>query len=385
MWNYAKAYAIIQIEGLSLERFLSLAVRKGITLRDVKRTGPKLLVLTAAASQLSELVSIADYTRVNLIVLKRGGLEVLWGRLWERKVLLLGTAAGLLALCILSTRLWFIRIEGTNEVSPEAITKLLDENGIRVGGRANDVDLVQLAHRLAAQTPEISWMGLTLEGVTLKVDVNEAKLRPAVEESFEAANVVAAKSGTITKVITLLGHAAVKAGQWVEAGDPLILGHVVHNEVTTDYYVCASGEVYAAVSYTATAEAPETRSVELRTGKTSPYLRVELFSKVLFTRGSRFETYELEREERSGLGLLLPLVFTRGSYFETETAQEALTCDERIYEAELLAKRAALAQVPSDARVIAISCRIVEEDGRIFAVCSVIAEESIGTVQEIYG
>ncbi len=103
MWNYAKAYAIIQIEGLSLERFLSLAVRKGITLRDVKRTGPKLLVLTAAASQLSELVSIADYTRVNLIVLKRGGLEVLWGRLWERKVLLLGTAAGLLALCILST------------------------------------------------------------------------------------------------------------------------------------------------------------------------------------------------------------------------------------------------------------------------------------------
>ena len=75
MWNYAKAYAIIQIEGLSLERFLSLAVRKGITLRDVKRTGPKLLVLTAAASQLSELVSIADYTRVNLIVLKRGGLR----------------------------------------------------------------------------------------------------------------------------------------------------------------------------------------------------------------------------------------------------------------------------------------------------------------------
>ena len=147
--------------------------------------------------------------------------------------------------------IWFIEIDGLENITEKEVLRLADSIGIRRGAYKGHLDLNKLEKELARLHRDITWVGLSFRGTKLRIEIAEHIPEPAVDE--RPADIVAGKDGLILKILVIEGKAAVVPGDIVSRGDLLIEGIEDYGEFLPEEVsprkVRARGEVIARVWY----------------------------------------------------------------------------------------------------------------------------------------
>lgn len=380
MWHFSKGYVIIQMEGISSAKLLKRMGEAGIRVRSATRVGPNTLRLTIPSRRFFELHKLSRGLRVRVHILKRGGFRFVLKKLYRRPVLWAGGTAVLIALTVLSGRIWVIRIEGAKRIDPAEITQKLGECGIRPGAALNGPILITAAEDLTAQIRDAAKIALDREGVLLRVSVNEALTETPKKTDAVPADVIADKDGVVLSILVMRGQARVKVGDRVRAGDVLISGTVHYKDEA--YETSADGVVTAAVEYRAECGVPERITEARETEETETVRVLRLAGWEIDRTQPSFEHYRITDTRTVSVSPFAPV------YIDLMTAREIgfferTLSDEEAYEIALSrARETAYALVPRDAAIINTYGTIRVNNGERFAAAIVTAEETIGRTEE---
>ncbi len=209
-----------------------------------------------------------------------------------------------------------IRVDGYGSLTESEIRQTLKDAGVYEGvKKPEEYDHVKAA--LYENHEEITWVSIYEDGRHLKVTIAEAgKAKAAPSEDKTPADIVAARSGMIEKVLPLQGNAMVKKGDYVNEGDILISGDFEYQ--STDYsrgdgffnmYSHAKGQALAKVPRQVEFYMSRAQRTERLTGKLIPGVYIKIGDFEIDT-VRPFYSYERSvRNEKSLLKVIKPLPF----------------------------------------------------------------------------
>ena len=381
MWLSFRGYVIIQIEGDSIAAFLRTLANTGIPIAHAVRTDDRTVLVEIPAKRFFDLRKLKRGRRLSIHIRKRAGVPFLVRRALKRPVLLWGSVAALIALTVLSQRIWLIRIEGADRVDPNEIRSMLSEHSVTVGSRPVGPVLITAANDLSARIRDAAWIGLDREGITLKVTVREALPASPKKTDRVPSDIRAEKDGVVTSVRVMRGQAKVHAGDRVEKGDVLISGTVFYKDA--GYETNADGTVSAAVRYEAKSAVPSSVREAKETGRSETVRVFRIGSLELFRSEPSFAFYRLTPFETAGDQRLLPVFADRATAYEIVFEDRELDPDEADELALVQARDLALGSVPADAAIINQYSTIRTENGIRSAYVVITTEEIIGRTEEV--
>ena len=383
MWKKYGGYVILQIEGLGLGRFLRRLLFSGIPVFDIRHIGETTATLRIYAADFVRLLPIRRRERCRIRILEKRGPAFRMRTVRRRPVLLVGLPLSVLLVWLFCSRIWLIRVEGTERVSKDEVLLLLAEHGLSIGQRPKGNVLILAADDLSARIRDAAWIELDKDGIVLTVTVNESRpMHDAIDWS-RPADLVAEKEATVLSIQTKRGNPMVSPGQRVYKGDVLISGHVVYREDRTTYDTRADGIIKASCVYRAEAPFPQTVTEYHDTGEARTVKAVRLCGLPLWRDELQFAEYREEETEETAIALFgLPIVIQRTTVHEIEKTQRVLTEREREEQAKLEAVNAAVDSVPHDAAICSIQVTTGTRSGELFALCTVVTEETIGQTKE---
>lgn len=138
---------------------------------------------------------------------------------------------------------WQIRVEGNEYTSDQEIIEQLRRCGMEVGDRISALNTAALENRMLIESETVSWISINLRGTVAQVEIREILPTPK-EEYYDAANLVAARSGVIEWLEDTRGNVAVQIGDVVGEGD-LLVGGLYAPEGGGVRYTVAKGKVMA--------------------------------------------------------------------------------------------------------------------------------------------
>jgi similar to stage IV sporulation protein len=106
------------------------------------------------------------------------------------------------------------------------ILKKLAGYGIKPGTVKYGIDTKKLAGSLMLDIKELSWVGVTVKGTKVKIQVDERFLPPPMVPKTEPCNIVARRDGIIKSIVSKAGFDVAKAGDTVAKGQLLVTGVV---------------------------------------------------------------------------------------------------------------------------------------------------------------
>lgn len=266
IWKYLKGYVIISIEGLTLERLLNLCLTNGIYLWNVKRINSTEIEVTVSNLGLKSLREIARKLGCRISIKESLGLPHSLQKLKKRKMLGMGIVLFICLIVFLSSFIWEIQINGTEQTPDSKIVTVLRENNIKIGKFKWNMDMDKTKTILLKEFDYFSFLDIRTKGVKLVLNIKEEDIPPERIDKSYPANLIAKKKGVILKVVARNGRALVKAGEIVNEGNILISG-VIDTLDSDTYLVHAEGEVLAQTRYTAINEMPIIRLDKKETGK----------------------------------------------------------------------------------------------------------------------
>ena len=175
-------------------------------------------------------------------------------------------------------------------------------------------------------------MGIELKGTNAIVRLVKAEEKPEIIDENEYCNIVADKTGVITKISTQEGTANVKIGDIVKTGDVLINGWM-EGKFTGIRYVKAKGEIEAKVWYTKNKKIPYSITEKVDTGNKENKYRIKFgnFEINFPKKYSKFKIYDtIETESKIKLfsDFYLPISILKTTYKEQEEVQKTYTVEE---------------------------------------------------------
>ncbi|MDR0840716.1 MAG: sporulation protein YqfD [Christensenellaceae bacterium] len=372
MWNNLAGYVMIQMQGVGLERFVNRALREGLGLWGIRRTGPHTLTAYVSIGDFYALHRVKDL-RCRIRILEKHGLPIALSRMRFRKVMAFGWVFVIAALLFASRFVWFVRVEGCDAVKEERVRAALAELGIQPGIRRGSITTGGLGQAVMAADSRISWAGAELYGVVLQVSIREADLAPDILAEGAPRSLYASKDGVIRRITPLAGKALFHAGDAVLKGQKLIGGNL-----DSGAFVHARGEVIARVLYRFSYTAAPEQMVLARNGQSTEYIEIRVMGKAIAPAASPYAQFEAVQTGARELRALLPVEVAHITFYQ-------LTRQPRMLSQAQLAQIAAegvharmKTGVAADARVLSAQDEmIVEADGGVTVILSVIAEENI--------
>lgn len=303
LWNYFKGYVIIKIEGLTLERLLNLALIENIYLWNVKRINHFHVEVCVSKESYPQLTELIRRVGCNEEIIGGVGYPFLFKKIMKRKMFVLGFCLFFSLIIFLSSFIWKIEINGTEQTPNESILKYLEEIEIAPGTFKYKVSTDDVKLKLLERYNYFSFIEVRKKGINLTIDVVEEPIPPEVVDRNYPANVVAAKKGVIEKVIALNGDAVVKEGQIVKENQVLISGSMKSTNTEELYLVHAEGEVLARTFYEKTVEEPILKRIEKETGKIFSQKGLKFGSRgIRYIKDIPFASYKEYIDETSILG-----------------------------------------------------------------------------------
>lgn len=247
--RYTGGYLRIRLVGFSPERFLNLCMANQIILWDLRYR----------EDSYQFLITVKDYRRVRPLVRKaqvhlkimgRYGLPFFLHRNRRRKLYAAGIGAFFLILFVMSHFIWNITLEGNYHFTDDTLLHYLDTLDIRYGMVKSGIDCDSLEESIRSQYPEIIWVSARISGTRLMIKVKENEVMGTIPVREDLPrDLVAEKSGVITRMIVRRGIAQVAIGDEVEAGQVLVSGAVpIYNdaeELVNCQYVRADADIFA--------------------------------------------------------------------------------------------------------------------------------------------
>lgn len=239
----------VQIEGFFTERFINLCRTHNIKIWNVRNITSGLVSFDIYISEFKKLRKIAKKTKCKVKIKSKKGIYFFAFKYRKRKLFIILAILLIISVCAFSNFIWNIKIVGNEKVDSETIYKSLKDSGFKIGKLKVGTQKSEIANKVRADIPEISWLGIDFSGTTAYVKVIE-KTKISDENIQENANgdIVAIKNGIITKIIPENGTALYKEGSYVEEGMKLIEGKI-YSKILEERAVSAKGIVMANVEY----------------------------------------------------------------------------------------------------------------------------------------
>ncbi len=384
MWKKITGYVILQVQGLSLDRFLRRLLLSGIPVCDITHVNLTTATLTIPAKDFPKLLPIRRREHCKIRILEKHGLPFWWKKVFVRPVLWIGIPMSAIVLAILCSRIWMIQIDGTERTDPQQVLTLLQEHGLAVGKRPKGNVLILAADDLSARLPEAAWVSLNREGILLRVTVSESLPKHDPIDWTVPADLIASKDAVIVSVQTKRGQCKVVPGQAVRKGDVLIAGHVVYSSDKTAYDTHADGIVTGCCLYEAEADFPKTVQEYAQTGQTETLYDLFVCSFPVIGQESSFsESVTLETSEKQISSFLFPIILRKTVYAEVAMRERILSEEEQREQAEIYAVNDAISLVPHDAKICSIHTVEQQQGKRVFVRCTIVTEETIQQSREI--
>lgn len=212
----------VRISGRMPERLLNLCMRRRLPVWEVAWQ-EQTLFLWLPLARIRELRRLAHQTGCRVRVVERRGGLFAWRRLRRRPLWLGLMTTALVALYVFSQVVWFIEVEGTEQLERDAVLSAAKAAGLQVGVWRGGLDERRIVQTMILAEPRLSWVDLRFHGTKVVIEVAERDLPPEVDPAGPG-DVVAKRAGVVETVFVLQGEAAVEPGDTVLPGQTLIRG-----------------------------------------------------------------------------------------------------------------------------------------------------------------
>lgn len=332
--NLLLGYVRIEIEGYYVERFINICTNKKILIWNLKREKGVKLYLNIGINDFKRLSTIAKKTKCKIKILKKRGIPFFLSKYKKRKIFAIFLIIILCFIYVSSKYVWNIEVRVEDNLQVENIIEDLENLGLKKGTLKSKVNTEEIINELRLKRDDISWIGIDMEGTNVKVDIVKADKSPEIIDNLDYCDIVAKKSGVITKITAQNGTAMFKVGDTVQEGDVLIAGYM-EGKYTDRRYVHSLGEVEAKVSYEKTKEIRFNQDEYKETGKKENKFEINFNSKKikLYKNLSKFELYKTENKEinlKIFKNLYLPVSITKITNKEQVKEPKTYTLSEAI-------------------------------------------------------
>ena len=379
-----RGYVCFTVCGTYPERFINIALKNRLRLWNVVRGGDGL----TACMYMRDYLRVRRYARASGVRLKisgRKGLPTLLRRYSDRVGLVIGAAAFVITVFVMSLFVWSIDITGLEDISESEMRALLAENGISVGAFKPAVDYQSAARSVMLSDSRVGWIAVNVTGSYASVEIKEQTPSPEVPDIDAPCNVKARRDGRIIRIDAEQGKTAVMEGSGIVKGQ-LIVSGVMEDQLGGVRLVHAAATVLAETGYRAQFRLPQRVTVFRPTGEVKRRLTADIFGiKLPLTVGgvSTVDMLSDDVEEvPAPLDVQLPAGLLTRRIYALEREEAALSRDEA---KSILLREAQLyeAFTLSDCTVKKRSFRLAEDGGGYLLTADFTCEEDVAYQEEI--
>ncbi|MGB4648964.1 MAG: sporulation protein YqfD, partial [Acetivibrionales bacterium] len=112
LWNYARGYVIIIVEGFFIEKFINICARRRILLWNVRIQKEHRVTARMSISGFRLIRPVARKTGCRVRLLKKTGLPFVFNKYRRRKAFFAGAVLFFILLNVLASFIWSIEISG---------------------------------------------------------------------------------------------------------------------------------------------------------------------------------------------------------------------------------------------------------------------------------
>ncbi|MBR3162763.1 MAG: sporulation protein YqfD, partial [Clostridia bacterium] len=320
--KYLIGYVRIVVEGYYIERFINICTTSNILIWNLQREKNIRLYLNIGINDFKKISSICKKTKCRVKIKSKHGIPFLLNKYRKRKIFVILLIAISMSIYFSSNYIWNIEIKNDSGKQFENLVEDLNTSGLSVGKLKSKIDTKDVINKIRLKRDDVAWIGIELKGTNAIVKVIEADKAPEIIDENEYCNIIANKSGLITKISAQNGTAQVKEGDVVQQGAILIQG-IMEGKYTEPRYVHASGEIQAKVWYTKSKKIYFNQEEKIQTGNEEKNLGIKINNfKIFFPkRVSKFELYDtIETEKKLKLfsDFYLPISVISTTYKEIE-------------------------------------------------------------------
>ena len=371
--------------GLSPEKLLNISAQNHIRLSGVRRLSYTQLRFSIGPSDYNRLKKLLPEGRYKLNISSSRGLSLMLYAFRARYCLIAGIIISIALAFFASSRVWYVKVRGCQRVSEESVLNILESCGLKWGASVSGEELDEMEKRLMQELPDISWAGISRRGVNIYAYIKENSELPESTPVNKPADVIAAKDGVVEKVTVLQGRAVATQGQTVRAGDVLISGELVYQDLPYQY-VYALGSVQARIWYSGEKKIPLKQLQTVRTGNKAVVRTMRVFGQEIFLDGENpFAQYETEESEQDVMNLGIPVTIITQTYYETQTREYSITQEEALELGKSELELELSKSIPQDAEILKTQSSVKMVEGENAVTVSVFIEtlEQIGQTKEI--
>ncbi|KNF09348.1 sporulation protein YqfD [Gottschalkia purinilytica] len=396
LWNYFRGYVIIKVEGLTLERFINLAISKDIFLWDIVRLDYTTLEAKVSIKGFRDLKEIVRTVGCRISIKDKNGFPFFASKFKYRKMLLSGFGVAIALIIYLTSFIWSIEIIGNEKIKEEKILADLKNINVKLGIKKSKLDTDKVKGFLLSKSQEFSYVSVYTKGTKLIVDVKERDIQPERIEDDTPCNIVSKKKAVIEKVIAKNGKRVVEKGDIVKKGQVLISGIIQDEsmEESTEesaeepFLVHSNGSVLGRTWYKEVVKEPLIKTIKEETGKihTSRELKIG-DRKIQLMKGEiPFKHYIEEKKVKKLLKTSvfeLPIEVIIHTYKEVNLKQVTQNSDSLKEINEVKGTQALMKKLPKESKVISKDVKHQLEDKALTTEIIVEVEEEIGQKEKI--
>ncbi len=286
-------YFKIEIEGYYVEKFINSCINNNIFLWRTSRTKTTIMNANIGTDDINKAEELAKRYQCHIKILREKGVPFILKKYKKRKLFFILLLALIVIIIALSKFVWNVEVLGNNKVDAEEIIEMAKEDGLNIGVLKSKVDSGKIINRIRMEREDIAWIGIEIKGTNAIIKIVEADEKPDVVNEDEFSNIVAKKSGVITKITATNGTAMHQVGDTVNKGDILISGWM-EGKYTGKYYVNSNGEVKAKIIYTQIEQINKSEDKRNQTGKSESKYSIKFnnFQINFYKRLSKFKKYD---------------------------------------------------------------------------------------------
>lgn len=215
----------LQMTSADISGSLSALNGAGVILHQIEYDSDICCSFTISAGDASKVRNILANKGAECKVVKFAGFPILFRQLGNRAVLLTGIIFLIVLTIWIPRRVFFVEIEGNQQVSDLAILLSAQNHGIRFGCVRSELRSEELKNEIIEDIPQLDWVGLTTRGCVATITVSEKNTGEVItEQDSVVSNLVARRDGIIEEVTGTKGKTLCKPGQVVYEGQILISG-----------------------------------------------------------------------------------------------------------------------------------------------------------------
>lgn len=385
--NYFTGYVKIKVEGLFLERFINICVSKKILLMDIKREKSTIMYANVGIADYKKLKQVARKTKSKIKIQRKKGLPFTIKKYRKRKIFGILFVVILALLIVSSNYIWNIEISGNVKITNQEILQSLEESGLKVGLSKNDIDINAVISKIRLDREDIAWIGITVKGTNAIVKIKEAAKAPEVIDENKFCNIVANKTGMITKINVQNGTANVKVGDIVEEGDILVNGYL-EGKYTGTRYVHGAATVEAKIWYTKKEKAMLKQQIPVQTGNEEKKYSIKFKKNQinLFKTLSKFEKYDTINENKKIIlfsNFYLPIEVVKITNKEYVLQDVTYTNEEQTQILTEKLKKELLEEIGEQKNIVNVNVNTYSQDEAVEVEVTYEVLENIGVEQEM--